>query len=285
MTFFKQRWILIIFISVFVILVFSIIFSQRQNSQQTINPTVNTNKELKQGNTNQTTSPVTKEFKAQAEAALAKGTILEDGKDDWVTTGYEGDNPSFYKVSWIDIKSVVFGTDEEYFYLKWIFNGKLPSSLPDWSSFNGDQLKSVGFNIYIDTDNEQGVGGDTRLFGEIAIYGFINSPGPEYPFGISFLTNPVSKPYIPEDEAYENSYDAIYKWGGPGFDYVAVAAPLNILNIKKDQTVTVNIWAEAESEQYHHATFDTINLTDPNEDDATKIQIKLGTSEVIKPTY
>ena len=256
------------------------------NQSSQINQTNQTNQTQTQ-NTESTTKPDTNKLinETAASVAFASGTKIIDKTGDWVSTGDQGDNPSFYPLNITDVKEVDIGIDANYLYLKVIFNGLWPKTDNNWPIINDDQLTSTNFNVGIDVDNNQQTGCLSDSGTEIMI-GFgtrMNMTGGNPPGTWNGYKTSPSGIEFPEEKRYLNDYyfnEAMI--GGPGYNYVMNAYPLRILNLSSGQEITLHMWAEAMSKKYHHAAFDNVNIGNQNTTDLLGyVKIKLGENMTI----
>jgi len=215
-----------------------------------------------------------------ANIALSSGTKIIDQTGDWISTGDQGDNPSFYPIDFVDIKEVDVGVDENYLYVKATFNGQWPESDNDWPSINGDQITWTEFSAMIDADNNSQTGCLSDGGTEIALEFSMrmndttgNPPGAHH----GYKTDPSGIEF-PEENRYLGDYDLSDNKmiGGPGYNYVTGVYPLENLKLTVGQGITLKMKAESMSERYNHAAFDDMNFLN-----GPSIVITLGENKTI----
>ena len=214
-----------------------------------------------------------------AEQVLATGTKIIDTTNDWTSTGNSWDNPSFYPLDFVDLKEVDIGLDNNFLYVKVVFDGILPSK-ENWPVVNGDNVIMSGYTLNIDMDNNKNTGCICDGGVELKLGAVIKKE-----LGLVVANNYDTDPSglnDPEEARYLGHYNDAVWFAGPGYDYVINVYPLINLNISKGMDVTVIIWTEAMSESYHHTSFDIIG--DKIQDSyvmTLPIKIKLGENRTI----
>jgi hypothetical protein len=223
------------------------------------------------------------ELRQRAEAALQNGTTIIDPANDWVPTGNSEDNPSFYPYDVGDITSETFVADDNYLYIKIQTAGVAPTTVQELPTFNGDQVKSITFDITLDTDNNTQTGVLADNGAEVFVSALykqddannIYFDGQSYWYGPTGTEEPEMMRYKVRD------YQTAVKWGGFGYDWKIIAIPLKDIGISKDQEITVSAWAEVGSVKYDHASFDILGKGIPNIAGSYGIKINLNAGPTI----
>jgi hypothetical protein len=192
----------------------------------------------------------------KAEKALSLGVTIQDDKDDFVIMGtnkekandFDKDvnNPSPYRLPFLDVKSVSVGADEKYLYYKITFFEKIPSKP---THIIDDKLRDFGCKL-----------------------GLMNRQGKEYailvtnvgfaPFfsmmGSYYFTGPTGVVW-PEEDRFTDQDSNSKVAGGGGKDYIIGAFPLNKLGQPKaGDNVYLSFSEEARSRKYSHAAVDNL---------------------------
>lgn len=218
------------------------------------------------------------------ENVLSKGIVIVDPQKDWTYTGNPDDNPKSYQVGFADIASFSIGMDTKYLYIKAQFNGKLPKTVDEFPTIDGDKINSCAYNFVIDLDNNPSSGSIGDDGAEIAIGYGIHAENGKYSTYSQYFTEPTGIER-PEEQRFKNKvFNVKPQFGGGGTDYHIIVIPLNALNIKISQIVTVNGWAESQSVKYHHSSFDRLCPASqrPNAQGKCGIKVKIGESITVK---
>ena len=218
-----------------------------------------------------------------AEKVLAEGTKIIDATNDWISTKNPADNPSYYPINFADLKEIDIGIDDKYLYVKGIYNGVWPNKTEEWPSVEGNNIIGVNYGFNINTDNNRGTGspadGGAEIFAGVGL-----KKEATHLVYCNYKKDPTGIE-DPEEKRFLTTSNNNLWFAGPGYDYVISVYPLKNLSLTKGQKVTINIWAEANSEKYEHASFDILGTPvksqgySPLEAD---IPIVLGENKIIK---
>jgi hypothetical protein len=187
----------------------------------------------------------------KAESALGEGIIINDRAQDFPLMGQKGEdvkekqnNNNPYNYSFLDLKEVKVGVDEDNIYIKVIFYGDIPKDAP---RPNGDKILSDG--IKINFVNEKGV----EQVDFAMSYDFI-------PFGIKisncYYSSQPTGIVWPEDARFaKTAWDCKVFVGE---DYILGALPIKDHAILKNKEIYFDVQHEAESKIYDHAAVDLL---------------------------
>lgn len=204
----------------------------------------------------------------RANDAFSKGIILNDPENDWYLPP-EGtmqwdkpDNPKPYPLPFTDFKSVSLGADEEYLYVKFNYYGEFPKAMP---SYNGDDIFSTGAKItemtYVTKDDKI----DSADLTNGVTY--VQFTGNEKTEGYFPLDNPsTGQLAMISPSGEDKNREVIYKTmdgagfysGGPGYDYLLSAFPLEEFGISYGDEINFSIATETGSNKWHHESIDLI---------------------------
>lgn len=187
-----------------------------------------------------------------AQSSFNSGITIEDEQNDFVSlegkeeaTG-EKNNPKAYEFPYLDVKSVSIGSDDTFLYFKVNYRGQIPAKA---EKIGDDTIQGNNMKLHI-TDK---VGKEQAIL--IVNYSWI-------PFNLSaFETYYFYEPTgieFPEDKRYVHQDRDSKIYGGPGTDYLMGAFPLKKLGLSKGQTIYMNLFGEAKSDKYVHASIDTL---------------------------
>jgi hypothetical protein len=229
----------------------------------------------------------------KAEEAFAKGIKIDDPQNDFykfppnsIQPDGRLDNPNSYPLPYTDLKSLVVGADNNYIYFKFEFWGQFPEDTPE---YNNDILISTGGKIeeftYTDKDGYK----DSAELGDSVGYVRYLDNGAftkaKSTLGQLAMISPVG-----QDELLET----IYKTkngkglinGGPNYDYIIGAYPLNLFGINYGDVVTFKCSTETGSQMFHHECIDLLLSIEGSKFGST-IEYKLGSNQygVLKSEY
>ncbi|MCX6554750.1 MAG: hypothetical protein NTZ12_07020, partial [Candidatus Aminicenantes bacterium] len=88
----------------------------------------------------------------------AHGVTIADAVGDWIWTGHQEDNPFPYPVPFADLTDVTFAVDADYLYLRITAYGMYPRAETELPWYGQDQIRRLGINIALDTDNNETTG-------------------------------------------------------------------------------------------------------------------------------
>jgi hypothetical protein len=189
---------------------------------------------------------------ANAEVALSTGITIDDAEDDFVIMGSNKEvpnenNPSPYRIPFLDVKSLTLGADAQYLYYKVTFFDLLPNQSP---KVNSDHIRSTGCKL--DLVDQSG-----KNYAILAVdFGWepvIDLPALNtyYFYGPTGIQEPESARFSHQDHDSK-----IY--GGNGTNYLLGAFPLKKLGLKLGQELRLNLSMEAKSDKYTHAAVDVL---------------------------
>ncbi|MFA5880493.1 MAG: hypothetical protein WC860_10075, partial [Candidatus Margulisiibacteriota bacterium] len=164
----------------------------------------------------------------RAEAALETGPTISDPQNDFLSKkllGKEMDLEEPYRFSDLDIKSLNFAMDKEYFYYKVTLWGKIPKKP---NSVDGDHIVSVGPQLSL--MNKNGVTQATLAaeFGWLPKLHFFS-------MNTWYTTDPTGIVWPESERMKYQKYDSKVL-GGTGKDYIMGAFPLSKLNFEIGDT-------------------------------------------------
>jgi len=150
-----------------------------------------------------------------------------------------------------NITSISLGVKGEYLYIKVEFEGVIPEQPP--KTEEGGYVLTWTFTILMDVDNDTSTG----WHGIDVLVGAVKRYNSDEGFGHGMVYNVPSIP--DEEEAMRQADELLLRYkGGLGYNYVVLEVPMEKAGLQPGQTVIVDIHAEAESEEFHHYTFDAL---------------------------
>ena len=223
---------------------------------------------------------------AYIDGILEHSTEIIDPGQDWIVTGHEEDNHVIYPVDFGDINNLKIGLDDQYLFIKLTMNGTFPEEGGSFPVFDRDQLHKYGFDLRVDTDNNNRTGCLSDNGAEFMTgYGIAYENGQIHTNWISYSTDPTGTE-TSELARYKNTvFTNQLQFGGVGHDYFSMAIPLSPLRITRGQEITINAWVEISSDRYDHASFDILcpgSLPFNVSSLACPIEIRLGEERIIK---
>ena len=191
------------------------------------------------------------------------GVRILDAKGDWIWTGHREDNPSPYPVPFADLTGLTLAVDADYLYVLLNVNGAYPSTEGELPWYGQDQVRKLGVNIALDTDNNRNTGSPGDGGAEVLLgAGLMTTPTCGWMDVYNFWYGPTGVEQ-PEDQRWKHGNNrelVVAAWGGAGFDYRVSVFPVQYLGLHPGQTIAVNAWNECNSLKYpqQHATFDVL---------------------------
>lgn len=179
--------------------------------------------------------------------------VFTDSSNDYINPG-EGYPPAgVYSFTPIDQYQTYMGVRNNRLYIKWTLGGNIPSRQ---ESLEGNTIKSVTYNMAIDTDNNTGngwSGAETHLQLNIT-----------YDDDGKMWITPWFRANYLDAGGNEGNFEAtgdgvLYSSnGGLGKNYFIISYSLDDLlgTVSLGQNVNFNFWSEAESNLWHHFSFD-----------------------------
>src|SRR4030066_623253 len=229
----------------------------------------------------------------KAEEAFAKGIKIDDPQNDFfkfppnsIQPDGRPDNSNSYPLPYTDLKSLAVGVDNSYIYFKFEFWGKFPEDTPE---YDNDILTSTGAKIedftFIGEDSYR----DSAELGDDVTYVKYLENG-TFTKGESTLGQLAMITPIGQDELMETIYETkngkglIY--GGPNYDYIIGAYPLDLFGIDYGDVVTFSCSTETGSQYYHHECVDILLDVEDSKFGST-IEYKLGSNkyEILEKEY
>jgi len=190
-----------------------------------------------------------------AENAIRNGVTISDSQNDFVIMGTnkeevnstDTNNPSPYRLNYLDIKSVSFGADEKYFYYKETFWATIPKRA---QSIEDDHIQAIGAKAEFVDDQGKEYGGTVVGFGYVPV---VNIPAldTQYFFGPTGIEWPESARYTGEGRDGK-------AYGGGGYDYIMGAFPLEKFGIKYGDKINIRFPMEVKSDKFSHAAVDVL---------------------------
>lgn len=192
-------------------------------------------------------------FLQKAQTALSVGVTIADSDNDFADMGKKDNtkekpnNPESYKFSFLDIKNVSFGMDEDYLYCKTQFSGTIPGRPP---KVENDRIKNYG--VKLNLVSQKGVDQIVLHFAYDFLTPFSST------FQSCFYSSEPTGIKEPEDAQFARRDEDCKVLGGAGTDYLLVALPIKKLNITFGQELFLAVSGEAESAVYDHASVDVL---------------------------
>jgi len=285
-SFYKRFWWLCVILGIVVILFGGAVYNRHKKDQANRarnGALINQEDEPQTTDGERTRAFSTLELEA-ANQALNRGVKIDDPQGDFYQyapgatepSDNRPDNPNPYPIGWTDLKSVSFGADQNYFYIKYEYWDKFPKKE---FAYNGDSIVSSSAGGEISFTNNEGKS-DTADFHDSVYYemnsGQNGSKSKLREPAISHLA--MISPISLEPDSPSRTYsDAGMIDGGLGTDYILSAFPLRLFNFKFGDTITFSVSGESGSTIYHHEAVDSI-LAKRNQKSGDTIQYELGSS-------
>ena len=221
----------------------------------------------------------------KAEEAFAKGIKIDDPQNDFykfpsnsIQPDGRPDNSNSYPLPYTDLKSLSVGADNNYIYFKFEFWGKFPEDTPE---YDNDILTGTGAKIEDFTfPGEDGYKDSAELGDGVTYVRYLENG--TFTKGESTLGQLAMITPIGQDELMETIYETkngkglIY--GGPNYDYIIGAYPLDLFGIDYGDVVTFSCSTETGSQIYHHECVDILLDVEDSKFGST-IEYKLGSNK------
>jgi hypothetical protein len=220
--------------------------------------------------------PFSAEQLRTAEAALASGVTINDPEADWapISEGFQPDgrmdNGKPYPLAFTDVKSVSYGADDQYLYLKVVLYDVIPGEVVYWenSEFKKtDYIQGMGCNLALISFLNRNTGKTDEGLMQLGVT-YIEGSGRENLENPTFYTPPVvglsnfatltgTKDKYNED-IYGVSGSNGLTSGGAGKNYFMGAFPLSLFGLQLGDVIEFNISMEVGSKLFHHECVDVI---------------------------
>ncbi|MCG8015270.1 MAG: hypothetical protein JAY97_03555 [Candidatus Thiodiazotropha sp. 'RUGA'] len=180
----------------------------------------------------------------------------EEAHDHQVAPGGAPDyeNPVDYPP--VDLIALSMGTDELFFYIRFDFASDIPTEkdpIPSDGAIEAQQVLSQSISINFNSDGDLSTGAGGEGIDGIDIF---------FAFSYKYGTPPyVYANYgFPDGDIHNHlgQADGEMGEGGPGYSFVILRFLLSDVAdyLPQDQTLDYGGWSEAESDLYHHFSFD-----------------------------
>jgi hypothetical protein len=216
------------------------------------------------------------ELKA-AETALAQGVTIADPPNDFyqyppgcVEGDGRPDNTKPYPLAFTDIKSVTFGADSQYFYLRVDFYDVLPAQLPYYQNSDlgmTDFITGIGGGLFLTHFHNRVTDKDDGGSFQISI-SYVQTDDKEYTDQPNLFTPPVvnllnnatitDKKYPNGDNIFSISDNNGRAGGGAGKNYLIGAFPYQELGLQPGDVIEGFFGIETNSKIFHHERIDTV---------------------------
>jgi hypothetical protein len=268
----------ILIILVFTFIIVRVIYKnniQKHETGLSINKTGNTDPDLSYLEKDLYARIMTPEELKKAELSLATGIIINDGQNDFFQLTGElkpdeedgrYDNFRPYPLPYTDVKNVSVGADNTYIYFKFLFYGNFPKEIP---VYDNDTLEVIVTKVEELSSASSGI--EPYEINTDLMYGRYDGKGKVTPITPQF----DHYAFISTDGGMKDRNTNGLVGGGLGYDYIFVAYPLSILNVKLGDEVTFRTTSETASSKYHHEVIDSIG-SGPDSKFSMKIKYKLG---------
>jgi len=224
-----------------------------------------------------------------AHSALSQGIKIDDPENDFyqfpvgsVQGDGRPDNPDPYPIPFTDLKSLALGADEQNLYVKFEYWGEFPLEA---YSYEGEMIHGVGAQIEGFTfTNKFGVEDVANLAVSLIYVDKKEGQRPEeyetLPTGRLLTSYYMTPQGVDEtlETIYETSGNTGSVFGGPGYDYIIAAYPLNLLSIEYGDEVTFGCTVETGSSTFHHEAADFILDVPENAKSGATIKYVLGSN-------
>ena len=189
--------------------------------------------------------------RAAAESAFQSGVTIEDEQNDFVMmeTNKEEpneNNPSPYRLQYLDIKLLQLGADDNYIYYKVTFQEMIPRS---GTKVGNDQILDPGMKLNLVDNQNQDYAILDLGYSYLPLR--LSNIGTYYFYGRTGIIWAEEKRFLHQD------HDSKI-FGGPGYEYVMGAFPLKKLGLSINQEVNLALSIEARSRKYSHAAVDNL---------------------------
>ncbi|MDD5191049.1 MAG: hypothetical protein PHE50_08420 [Dehalococcoidales bacterium] len=215
------------------------------------------------------------ELKA-AETALARGVTIADPQGDWayVSEGIQGDgrmdNAKPYPIGFTDVTRVTLGADDQYMYVKYVFDAVLPDKLAYYENpelGKTDFISGLGGGFFLSRFFNRNTGKDDVGGMSLSISWVINDDL-KYTDNPNLFAIPVvgiqnqatlnGLKYENGDDRYNVDDSNGRGGGGAGTNYILAALPLKEYGLQFGDVVEGSLGIEVGSKLFHHASCDVI---------------------------
>jgi len=211
-----------------------------------------------------------------AAAALEAGVTINDPESDWapISEGVQPDgrmdNDNPYPLPFTDVKSVTFGADHQYLYLKVEFYDVIPEDVVYWDNEElneQDFITGMGCNLALTHFFNRNIGKDDEGLMQLGlsyivgnIHTFLENPEFYIPpaVGISNFATPSGTKDQYNEDVYLVSNSNGRVGGGAGTSYLLAAFPLIEYGLQPGDVIEFNLSVEVGSLLFHHECVDVI---------------------------
>ena len=192
-------------------------------------------------------------------------SVLADPADDpEVAPG--GGPPYVTHYAPADIRDVSLGMDGKYLYMRLDFSGILPHGnvyVPADGVVEEQTVHGQSFSINLDCDNSDVTGANGEGVKGLDIYFAINMLyGIETMAYANYDFPPPGDPNYGDVHYHNGHVEGEVGAGGPGYDFLLLRYDVSGVDpffFPRGTTVEIGAWSEAESDLYHHFSFDPMN--------------------------
>jgi hypothetical protein len=237
-----------------------------------------------------------------AETALAQGVTITDPENDWapISEGIQEDgrmdNDKPYPISFTDIKSVTFGADSQYFYLKFEFYGVIPDDMLVYENTDlgkTDFISGIGASLGLRRFYNRNTGKDDEGGMQISI-SYVQGDNQRYSDTPNLLVPPVvsienqatlsGRKYENGDDIYAVSDSNGQGAGGAGTNYLMGAFPLSEYGLWLGDIIEGSLGIEVGSKLFHHESIDVVLDCGYKAGATIRYQLGAGTWENLGPS-
>jgi hypothetical protein len=245
--------------------------------------------------------PFSAEQLRTAEAALTSGVTINDPEADWapISEGFQPDgrmdNGKPYPLAFTDVKSVSFGADDQYLYLKVVLYDVIPADVVYWENDEfkkTDYIQGMGCNLGLSSFLNRNTGKTDEGLMQLGVT-YIEGSGRENLENPTFYTPPVvatsnfatltgTKDKYNED-IYGVSASNGLTSGGAGKNYFMGAFPLSLFGLQLGDVIEFSISMEVGSKLFHHECVDVLLDCGYKTGETIRYQLGAGTYENLGP--
>jgi len=186
------------------------------------------------------------------EAEKCLNNTFTDSLNDFYTPPGGAPPDGVYEFGPVDIITVSVGCDDKYLYIKFEVAENFPKGTV--VSQDNNVVKKITGWCPVDIDLDPSTGCQSDGGAEALLCFMIDLEKKET--GAYFFAQPTGIEE-PEEDRYAVHKDAIVVGGGSGKNWIILAYPLADIGLQKGMVVDIGFNLEAESDKWHHFSFDT----------------------------
>lgn len=181
-------------------------------------------------------------------------TVQTDALGDYGDPGGGEPPAGVYPFGPVDLVEINAGANDRYFYLKFVVAAPFPEEVPD--ALDGTKIIGMGINMSLDIDRDEDTGCPVYDGAEVLVGFHLIMEYDKVELDPVYFSKATGLDE-PEESRFAGIGTGEVVRGGKGYNFVTLRFELSDLGLEKGMIIDVkSCSAEAESEMWHHYSFD-----------------------------